>query len=186
MDRYLPLSVANERLIGWATTYVKIHFFHLERLTKMGQTIIGVFKTTLAAEQAADQLIRVGVPRNTITLSHQSGSPVSDDALVPEPATNKNGLPPEALLDDTGMGSSGLRTFLSSLFGDDPNKADALTRIAATGSVITVHAPTDPDAKQAIDILTDNGAVDVNARIGTYNLAISPLPVADKVNPGRT
>lgn len=137
----------------------------------MGLTVIGVFKTTLAAEQAVEQVVCVGMPRNAIELSHQLGSPVNDDQLVPDPVTNKSGLPQEALLDETETGGGSLRSFLRSLFGDDPDKADTLTRIATTGSVVTIHAPTDSDAKQAAKILTDNGAVDVNERIGTYNLA---------------
>ena len=152
----------------------------------MGLTVIGVFTTTSAAEQAVDQLIRVGMTRNTIELSHQLGASLTDDELVPDPSTNESGLPDEALIDETETGGGSLRSFLRSLFGDDPDKADTLAQTAATGSVVTVHASTDSDAKQAAKILTDNGAVDVNERIGTYNLASSPLRAAEKANPGRT
>ncbi|WP_460972325.1 hypothetical protein [Spirosoma migulaei] len=152
----------------------------------MGLTVIGIFKTTSAAEQAVEQLIRFGMPRNTIELSHQLGTTLMDDELVPDPSTNESGLPDEALLDETATGGGSLRSFLSSLFGDDPDQTDTLAQVAATGSVVTVHAPTDSDARQAANILTDNGALNVTERIGTYNLASSITHAAEKANPGRT
>ena len=152
----------------------------------MGLTVIGVFTTTAAAEQAVDQLIRVGMPRNTIELSHQSGASLTDDELVPDLATNESDLPDEALLDESETGGGSLRTFLRSLFDDDPDKADAFTQTAATGSVVIIQAPTDSEAKQAAKILTNTGAVDVNERIGTYTLASSPLGTTGKANPGNT
>ena len=152
----------------------------------MGLTVIGVFTTTSAAEQAVDQLIRVGMPRNTIELSHQSGAFLADDELVPVPSTNESGLPDEALLDGSETGGGSFRTFLRSLFNDDPDKADTVTQTVATGSVVIIQAQTDSEAKQAAKILTDTGAVDVNERIGTYTLAGPPLGTTGKANPGNT
>ena len=152
----------------------------------MGLTVIGVFTTTSAAEQAVDQLIRVGTPRNTIELSHQLGTSLTDDELVPNPSTNGSGLPSEALLDESETGGDSLQTFLRSVFGDDPGKIDTFTQTAATGSVVIIQAQTDSEAKRAAKILTDNGAVDVNERIGTYNLVRTSLSNAGKANLGRT
>ncbi|MFD2934342.1 hypothetical protein [Spirosoma flavum] len=36
--------------------------------------------------------------------------------------------------------------------------------------MVTVHALTDDETRQATDMLTAQGAVDVNERIGTYHL----------------
>ena len=139
----------------------------------MGLTVIGVFTNSSAAMQAVEQLIHLGILPNNIEHVFQAGTPIREDVLITDQPTTKNSLPPEPLVDETelvGGHISGIFRSLTSS-GDD---ADPLSQISDDGSIVTVHAHTDEEAKQAAHILTHNGAVDVNERVGTYNLASMP------------
>lgn len=136
----------------------------------MGLTVIGVFNSSSKARQAVEALARIGLLRNNIVLSVQAGTPISKDILIPDQPINPTSLPSEKLVEDIELTGSHSGNFITSLLGYDQDETDRLTRIADFGSVITVHAQTDEEARQATDMLTAQGAVDVNERIGTYNL----------------
>ncbi|MBD2757606.1 hypothetical protein [Spirosoma validum] len=123
----------------------------------MGLTVVGIFKTASEAQQALDQLVTAGFLQNNLELSDQSGTPISADLLVPDPSANASGLPPEKLVDDAEIADGERNMHQSAQFADQD-------------SVVAVHAQTDDEAKQAVQILKNNGAVDVNERVGTYNL----------------
>lgn len=143
----------------------------------MGLTVIGVFTNSSAAMQAIEQLIHQGVLPTNIEQTFQSGMPIREDVLVTDQPTTENSFPPEPLVDKTELvGGS-----VSGLFRpptDNDEAPDPLSQIADDGSVVTVHAHTDDEAKRAVYILTHNGAVAVNERVGTYNLASMPPDAA--------
>lgn len=139
----------------------------------MGLTVIGVFTNSSTAKKAIEQLIHLGILPNNIEHVFQSGTPIGEDVLITDQPATENSLPPEPLLDETELVGGHISGIFQSLVGSDDN-ADLLRSIADDGSIVTVHAHTDDEAKQATRILTHNGAVNVNERVGTYNLASMP------------
>lgn len=122
----------------------------------MGLTVVGVFNTTSDAKKALDQLVAAGFSQNKLELLSQSGTPLSADELIPDPSTNQSGLPTVKLLDNSEIDNS-------------KQNAHPSTQLNQ-GSVVAVQAPTDEEARQAVQILNDNGAIEVNKRVGTYDL----------------
>ncbi len=136
----------------------------------MGLTVIGVFTNSSAAAHAIDELIHQGVLPTNIEQVFQSGTPIGEDALVMDQPTTDNSLPPEPLVEETELVGGPVADLFRPLAGRD-DATDPLSQIADDSSVVTVHTHTDQEAKQAVHILTHNGAVAVNERVGTYNLA---------------
>lgn len=139
----------------------------------MGLTVIGVFTNSSAAMQAIEQLIHQGILPTNIEQVFQSGTPIREDVLVTDQPTTENSLPPEPLVDETESVGGPVSGLFRPLAGSDDD-TDPLSQIADDSSVVTVHAHTDDEAKQAVRVLTHNGAVAVNKRVGTYNLANMP------------
>lgn len=125
----------------------------------MGLTVVGVFTNSSAAMRAVGQLIHRGIRPTDIEQVFQAGVPISAELLTTGPPTAPNRLPPEPLMSETELADE---------------ETDPLSRIAADGSIVTVHAHTDDEAKRAVRILTRNGAAAVNKRVGTYHLADVP------------
>lgn len=125
----------------------------------MGLTVIGVFSSSSASIKAIEQLIRRGIHPSDIKQVFQAGVPIGAELLTTGPPTAPNRLPPEPLMSETELADE---------------ETDPLSRIAADGSIVTVHAHTDDEAKRAARILIRNGAAEVNKRVGTYHLADVP------------
>ncbi|TSD67745.1 hypothetical protein FFF34_010255 [Inquilinus sp. KBS0705] len=72
--------------------------------------------------------------------------------------------------------------FFSHLF-EDEIKADHYATLARQGSVITVHALSAREAQEAVDVLNNYGAINVNANnegAGLYSQVIERIVTDDK------
>jgi hypothetical protein len=98
-------------------------------------TVIGIFERTELAEQASSYLLANQFEREDVD-THTSG-----------PETDKE--------DRVG-------TFFTHLF-DDERKAAHYASLGRRGSVITVHALSVREAQEAVDVLNNHGAIEVDA-----------------------
>ncbi|WP_158827948.1 YsnF/AvaK domain-containing protein [Mucilaginibacter lacusdianchii] len=107
----------------------------------MSHTVIGVFSYTSEAQEAKEYLVNNGFNSSDIDISTQEGTD-----------TNAN--------EDTG---DRVGNFFSNLFSsDDDNVRTKYTDAARRGTVVTVHTRSEAEAQQALTILDNYGAVDVN------------------------
>ena len=102
------------------------------------QTVIGVFDVHSQAREAFDALLKNGIRRENIDLSYGDK--------------------------DSAERESSISHFFHSLFSND-NEARTYTDAARTGSVITVHVYSRPEAELAADILDAHGAVNMEERV---------------------
>lgn len=107
----------------------------------MAQTVIGIFNNASEAQNAVDKLVSDGFSQTYVDIS--SGTNYSTSTT-----TNEN--------------ESGIARFFRNLFGDDDNERERYTRAAERGTVVTVHAQSDDEAKRAALLLDEYGAIDVN------------------------
>ena len=120
-------------------------------------TVIGIFDSDFAAQDAVDALINNGFDRSDIDERNRrdvKGHPVSKTE-----ADHRRDQKHE----------SGLTTFFKTIFGDKDDDAGRHFRLVEEGgSVVTVYAKTGEEAMRAADILDDFGAIDVNERFSKY------------------
>jgi hypothetical protein len=123
----------------------------------MSHTVIGVFSYTSEAQQAKEYLEANGFSSSDIDISTQDGT----DTTAHE---------------DTG---DRVGSFFSNLFGsDDDDTRTKYTEAGRRGTVVTVHAKSETEARQALTILDNYGAVDVNEWSGqeSGNTTMQALP----------
>ncbi|WP_345949247.1 YsnF/AvaK domain-containing protein [Mucilaginibacter sp. PAMB04274] len=111
----------------------------------MSKTVIGIFGSVNQAQEARAYLLANGFSSENVDIS-TSGSA----AYGSNTATNN----------DEGFGDT-ISNFFSNLF-DDKDEATSHIEAAKNGSTITVHARTEDETLQAVQILDNYGAVDVN------------------------
>lgn len=114
----------------------------------MSHTVIGIFENANQAQQAVQQLQANGFAQNNIDFSGQQANTSSTDISDHDSMTR--------------------RDFFRSLFDNDQD-VDNYSNIASQGSVVTVHARSNEEARQAASLLDQYGAVDVDEQSSRYN-----------------
>jgi len=115
----------------------------------MAQTVVGIFKSASEAQNAVDNLLSGGFSQGDIDVSSGQTSNYSTQ--------------------DTTENESGIGRFFRNLFGDNDNERERYTRAAERGTVVTVHAQGEDEAKRASLLLDQYGAMDVNDDDGNYD-----------------
>lgn len=136
----------------------------------MAQTVVGLFSSASAAQQAVQQLTSAGFLRDSVDMAAQQGMADGGTGRNNDPSDyqNASGTATEGVVDATarvaGKTEDSIGNFFSSLFGgDDNDDAKAYTNATRGGSsVVTVHAATADEAEKARDIMDDAGALDVH------------------------
>lgn len=118
----------------------------------MAQTVIGIFDSANDAKNAVQQLMNNGFSDNQVDISSQSAS---DDY------TDRRDR------DDDSFGDS-ISNFFSNLFGSDDD-ARRYSEVGSRGTIVTVHANSDQEARYAAEILDQYGTVDVDQRYSQYS-----------------
>ncbi|WP_338814497.1 YsnF/AvaK domain-containing protein [Bernardetia sp. Wsw4-3y2] len=122
----------------------------------MSNTVIGIFRTGEEAQYAANQLMKNGIEANDIDLSAR---PAGKDYTYDDDYHNENAI----------------TRFFENLFGDDEDeKRKAMyCDVAARNSLLTVHADSKEEAAQALTVLNNCGAIDIESDYEYYQKAIS-------------
>ncbi|WP_462266741.1 DUF2382 domain-containing protein [Mucilaginibacter sp.] len=107
----------------------------------MSHTVIGVFNYTSEAQEAKQYLSSNGFNSEDVDIATQDGTASS-----------------------TGDTGDRIGSFFSNLFtsDDDENVRSKYTEAGRKGTIVTVHARTSEQAMQAVEILDQYGAIDVN------------------------
>lgn len=142
------------------------------------QTVVGFFDSPTEAQNAVDELVNEGFSRTSIDLStnnvsdtYSSDTYSTDSTLgIPDRHVNTSGTRTEEVVDDAKDAGDSIGGFFKSLFGgdDDNDEYRKHTEVGRRSTIVTVHAQSEDEAKQAADILDDNGAVDVDERAAQY------------------
>lgn len=108
----------------------------------MTHTVIGFFRNSSDAENAADALKREGFDENDIDIS--SGTEHMDDHDYKEERSGK------------------VANFFKSLFNDNDDDAERYTRTAGENSLVSVYVNSVNEAERAANMLDLHGAIEVN------------------------
>ncbi|MBO0953210.1 YsnF/AvaK domain-containing protein [Fibrella forsythiae] len=140
----------------------------------MALTVIGVFDNASQAQSALEQLVSAGFARTSVDVSTTTNLG-SDSTLTGDTHQNTTGTRTDEFLDEAKDTGSSIGSFFSSLFGDDSqDDRDKYTRVAAKGSIVTVHAQSEEEAGKAADILDEAGAVDIDEKDVEYGYGSAP------------
>jgi len=123
----------------------------------MSQTVIGIFENTNEAQEAKAYLEANGFSSENVDISNGGSTSYNHTN-----STNQ----------EEGFGDR-ISSFFSNMF-EDEDEAKMHTEAASKGTTFTVHTRTEDETLQAVQILDNYGAVDVNeyaekARMGTDN-----------------
>lgn len=119
----------------------------------MNQTVVGIFDNPSDAPNAVQQLLIHGFTRTDIDVS----------------------------INKAGQSDERVTNFFTALFGKgEPTPYSEVAR--RSGAIITVHAKSEHEARQAAAILDETGAVDMDERAGAYRASAQERPA---VEPGR-
>lgn len=120
-------------------------------------TVIGVFESDYAAQDAVDALINKGFDRSEIEERNHR-----DISGHPEKGTDPG--------DYHGpKKESALSSFFGTIFGNNQEDADKHYRVVSRGgAIVTVYAKNQEEAMRASDVLDDNGAIDVDEVASKY------------------
>ncbi|CAN5365743.1 hypothetical protein BH23BAC1_BH23BAC1_20340 [soil metagenome] len=121
----------------------------------MAHTVIGIFENTQNAHQAAEKLKSNGFSDNNIDISNHS----DDQNLSRE--------------DDKNVQGDSISRFFNSLFGDNDESRYYSEVSRNSQSIVTVHATSNEEAQQAVKILDEYGAVDIDEQGAKYGYARS-------------
>ncbi|MEO6000420.1 MAG: YsnF/AvaK domain-containing protein [Chitinophagaceae bacterium] len=105
----------------------------------MTKTIVAIYNSKEQAQNAKDQLLKVGYNNNDIDVS--SGKTDAADSNEQE---------------------SGISRFFKNLFGNNDENTERYSNVAAQGYVVTVYANSDDEAQRTSSLLDDYGAIDVD------------------------
>lgn len=111
----------------------------------MSQTVIGIFEHANQAQEAKAYLIANGFASENIDINTIAGSNYGDNKVHDE---------------DTGLGDR-ISHFFRSLF-DDEDDAHSHSEASRRGTTVTVHTTSENESTQAVQVLDNFGAVDVN------------------------
>lgn len=131
----------------------------------MKQTVIGIFDYGVDAQKAAQELEKNGIPHKNIDLAvagsrDSSGAPSQQQ---PSPSQPNMGGPTNKVTTDHNKVSQ----FFSSLF-DSREESSKYSEVAKRGTIVTVHADSQEEARKAAQLLDRCGAIDVNKRAEQY------------------
>lgn len=138
----------------------------------MNQTVVGIFETAAQAQQAAQRLAAAGFTTENVDVASSSSYNSYSSQGSGSNYQNTSGTAVEGAADAAGRtaekAGDGISNFFSNLFGsDDSDDAQRYSHVARnSGSVVTVHAHSDENARRAAEILDEAGAVDVDERAG--------------------
>lgn len=128
----------------------------------MKRTLIAVFDNRGDAQNAVEELVLSGFPRQDIRLSE--GDPTGRDspitgASTPEPASTGSGI------------TDSIRTFLTNIFGTDNSVyvqkySDAVTR---GHHVLTMTTADEPEVERAAAIVERYGPVDIDEKVAEWS-----------------
>lgn len=123
----------------------------------MTHTVIGMFDTADQAKSAAQQLASAGFSLDHVDVASRSND-TTTNATANRGRYRGNNHTDESTSDS-------ISDFFSNLFSDDDDNARRYAHAAReSGSLVTVHAHSDENARQAAEILDRCGAVDVDER----------------------
>jgi uncharacterized protein (TIGR02271 family) len=142
----------------------------------MNQTVIGVFSNASEAQHAAQQLERSGFDRSMVDVSTRPNMTYSDldegtragstqsmnTGTSTGTRSNETTHRSDHRNQDDGFGEQVSR-FFRSLFDDD-DETRTYSDAAQRGAVVSVHTTSMDDARRAVEILDDCGAIDVDAQ----------------------
>jgi uncharacterized protein (TIGR02271 family) len=111
----------------------------------MSQTVIGIFESVNQAQEAKSYLLANGFSSEHVDISNGS-------------ATNYGNNNSES--DQEGFGDR-ISNFFKNIF-DDEDEASSHIEAAKRGTTVTVHARTEDETLQVVQILDNFGAIDVN------------------------
>jgi uncharacterized protein (TIGR02271 family) len=111
----------------------------------MSHTVIGIFEYTNQAQEAKSYLVANGFVDGDVDI--KAGG-------------QGQGTTGTAEQGDEDFGDR-ISNFFSNLFSDEDEKSSHIDAGRA-GTIVTVHATTDIEAQEAVDVLNNYGAVDVN------------------------
>jgi uncharacterized protein (TIGR02271 family) len=123
----------------------------------MSQTVIGIFENTNEAQEAKAYLEANGFSSENVDISNGGSTNYNDTTGTDQ---------------EEGFGDK-ISNFFSNMF-EDEDEAKTHTEAALKGTTVTVHTRTEDETLQAVRILDNYGAVDVNeyaekVRTGTDN-----------------
>jgi stress response protein YsnF len=122
------------------------------------KTVVGIFDNDHEAQNAVSELKSNGFSESQIDVSVKTNHGDSDD-------------------------DSGISNFFSNMI-DDNNQASHYTEVARKGSVVTVHAQSDEEARAAAQILDQHGSIDMDERYSQSQHSASnderPIPVIEE------
>lgn len=113
----------------------------------MSKTVIGIFESVNQAQEAKSYLLANGFSSEYVDINHGSASEFGSTAA-------------NADENEEGFGDR-IGSFFKNLFDND-DEVSSHTEAAKRGSTVTVHARTENETLQAVQILDNYGAVDVN------------------------
>ena len=154
----------------------------------MSHTVIGIFETAAAAQQAKQYLSTSGFSDAEIDVA-SNGTSVPDAAMGSNVASTTDTN--VASTTDTNVASTTdtnfaatsdtnlthkeedlgdrIGNFFRNLFGGDNQDTQKYTSAGKRGTILTVHAKTSEEAQRAAAILDENGAIDVNESSTEYS-----------------
>ncbi len=125
------------------------------------KTVVGLFDTADEAQNAVNELKSSGFNSDNIDISYNADRDISDDKYSDN---HSNAASTEHK--ETG---SKVGNFFRNLFGEDDDQADRYSRVATkAGCIVTVHAESEEEARNAADVLDDYGAMNVDDRAAEY------------------
>ena len=121
-------------------------------------TVVGIFESDFAAQDAVDALINKGFDRSEIDVRNHrdvSGHPESENTASGQYKEPKK--------------ESAISSFFKTIFGDKQEEADKhYTVVSRGGAVVTVYTKNGEEAMRASDVMDDNGAIDVDDLASKY------------------
>lgn len=152
----------------------------------MAQTVIGIFDSREAAENAVERLTQQGFTSDDIDIaSHgytgnsygdtlNTGSSISDsttgtssDSTIGSSSSGYGSADTNDRSDDSfGEKVSG---FFKNLFGDNDEYTEKYATVGRKGTIVSVYAQSRDEAERAADILDEYGAVNVDERASQYS-----------------
>jgi len=148
-------------------------------MNQENRTVVGIFDSAADAQKAVAALTAAGFSRDSYDIASREAGATTATATTPVSGRdsdhyNESGTMVEGAADAVGRGAehagSAIGRFFDNLFGgSDRDSVDRYSRVAGgSQAIVTVHCHSDENARQASDILDDNGAVDVDERAAQY------------------
>jgi hypothetical protein len=116
-------------------------------------TVIGIFENEHLADEASLYLMGNGFDGENVDVHTHAANTTEED---------------------------GIGDFFSHLFDDDIQAAHYAT-LARQGTVITVHALSPREAQEAVDVMNNYGAMDVNADGENFSITGTQSQIVDRV-----